>query len=145
MFGSVLRSLLTFALCSATGASALAAQSSPLPARHIIVAVDNTSGSVGRFFDLSVGSDYPGTLMRDDIQEQLKVAVDELGLRYLRCYAIFHDVLGTVRAENGETFYNWPGIDEIYEDMLARHIKPFVELGFTPNQLATSRNSIFYW
>ena len=29
--------------------------------------------------------------------------------------------------------------------MLARHIKPFVELGFTPKALATSQNSIFYW
>jgi xylan 1,4-beta-xylosidase len=31
------------------------------------------------------------------------------------------------------------------DDLLARHIKPFVELGFTPNTLATSQNSIFYW
>jgi len=142
-FGSVLRSLLILILCSA-GASVLGAQSSPLPARHIVVAIDNTSGPVDRFFDLSVGSDYPGTLMRDDSQAQLKVAVDELGFRYIRFHAIFHDVLGTVRAENGKTEYNWSGIDRLYDDLLARHIKPFVELGFTPNHLATSQNSIFY-
>jgi len=29
--------------------------------------------------------------------------------------------------------------------LLARHIRPFVELGFTPKALATSENSIFYW
>ena len=143
-FGSVLRSLLILILCSA-GASVLGAQSSPPPARHIVVAIDNTSGPVDRFFDLSVGSDYPGTLMRDDSQAQLKVAVDELGFRYIRFHAIFHDVLGTVRAENGKTEYNWSGIDRLYDDLLARHIKPFVELGFTPNHLATSQNSIFYW
>ena len=100
---------------------------------------------VDHFYDLSVGSDYPGTLIRPDSQAQLKLVVDELGFRYLRFHGIFHDVLGTVRVENGKTTYNWAKIDELYDDLLARHIKPFVELGFTPQALATSGNSIFYW
>jgi xylan 1,4-beta-xylosidase len=105
-----------------------------------------TAGApVDRFFDLSVGSDYPGTLIRPDSQAQLKLVTDELGFRYLRFHAIFHDVLGTVKIENGKTVYNWTKIDELYDDLLARHIKPFVELGFTPLALATSKNSIFYW
>ncbi len=107
--------------------------------------LDNTTGPVDRFFDLSVGSDFPGTLIRDDSQAQLKLAVDELGFRYIRFHAIFHDVLGTVRTENGKAVYSWSGIDRLYDDLLARHIKPFVELGFTPQALATSKNSIFYW
>lgn len=121
---------------------ALAQQTAP---RIIVADVTHTSGPVDRFFDLSVGSDYPGTLIRDDSQAQLKVAVDELGFRYIRFHAIFHDVLKTVRVENGKTVYDWSGIDRLYDDLLARHIKPFVELGFTPEALATSKNSIFYW
>jgi len=54
-------------------------------------------------------------------------------------------VLGTVKVENGKTVYDWTKIDQLYDDLLARHIKPFVELGFTPEALATSQNSIFYW
>jgi xylan 1,4-beta-xylosidase len=145
MLGSVLRRLSTWVLCTSAVASVLAAQSSPLPARHMVVDIDNTSGPIDRFYDLSVGSDYPGTLIRDDSQAQLKTAVDELGFRYIRFHAIFHDVLGTVRVENGQTVYNWSKIDHLYDDLLARHIKPFVELGFTPEALATSQNSIFYW
>ena len=113
--------------------------------RRMDVNLDHTSGPVDRFFDFSVGSDYPGTLIRPDSQAQLKTAVDELGFRYIRFHAIFHDALGTVRVENGKTVYNWTGIDRLYDDLLARHIKPFVELGFTPKALATSQNSIFYW
>jgi xylan 1,4-beta-xylosidase len=94
---------------------------------------------------LSVGSDFPGTLIRDDSQAQLKLAVDELGFRYIRFHAIFHDVLGTVRIEDGKTVYNWSKIDQLYDDLLARHIRPFVELGFTPKALATSQSTIFYW
>ena len=107
--------------------------------------IKESTGPIDRFFDLSVGSDYPGTLIRDDSQAQLKLAVDELGFRYIRFHAIFHDVLGTVRIEDGKTVYNWTKIDQLYDDLLARHIRPFVELGFTPQALATSQNSIFYW
>ena len=121
---------------------ALSQQAAP---RVIQVDVNRASGPVDRFFDLSVGSDYPGTLIRDDSQAQLKLTVDELGFRYIRFHAIFHDVLKTVRVENGKTVYDWSGIDRLYDDLLARHIKPFVELGFTPEALATSKNSIFYW
>jgi hypothetical protein len=35
------------------------------------------AGPVDPFFDLSVGSDYPGTLIRDDSRAQLKFTVDE--------------------------------------------------------------------
>jgi xylan 1,4-beta-xylosidase len=54
-------------------------------------------------------------------------------------------VLETVRIEDGKTVYNWIKIDQLHDDLLARHIRPFVELGFTPKALATSQNSIFYW
>jgi xylan 1,4-beta-xylosidase len=137
--GFILGSLIALLLLST------AAQSQQAPTRRIAVDIDNSAGSVDRFFDLSVGSDYPGTLIRDNSQKQLKVVVDELGFRYVRFHAIFHDVLGTVQVENGKTVYNWTKIDKLYDDLLASHIKPFVELGFTPKALATSRNSIFYW
>jgi xylan 1,4-beta-xylosidase len=113
--------------------------------RSIVADINATAGPVDRFFDLSVGSDYPGTLIRDDSQAQLKLTEDELGFRYIRFHAIFHDVLETVGVENGKNVYNWTKIDQLYDDLLARHIKPFVELGFTPKALATSSNSIFYW
>jgi xylan 1,4-beta-xylosidase len=113
--------------------------------RHIEIDATQASKPLDRFFDFCVGSDFPGTLIRDDSQAQLKTAVDELGFRYIRFHAIFHDVLGTVRMENGKIVYDWTKLDQLYDDLLARHIKPFVELGFTPNAIKTSDNSIFYW
>ena len=147
MFSSLLRrfSILATGFLVASFVLSPAAQSQQAPSRTIVVNLDQPTGPVDRFFDLSVGSDYPGTLIRDDSQAQLKTTVDELGFRYVRFHAIFHDVLGTVRIEDGKTVYNWSKIDQLYDDLLARHIRPFVELGFTPKALATSENSIFYW
>jgi xylan 1,4-beta-xylosidase len=121
------------------------ASAQPQAPRVVTADIHHTAGPVNRFFDLSVGSDFPGTLIRDDSQQQLQLAVDELGFRYIRFHAIFHDVLGTVRVQNGQTVYDWTKIDQLYDDLLAKNIKPFVELSFTPEALATSQNSIFYW
>lgn len=123
----------------------LVAQATDAPARPVVLDVAQARQPLDRFFDLSVGSDYPGTLITDANQAQLKTATDELGFRYIRFHGIFHDVLKTVRVENGQTVYDWTRIDQLYDDLLARHIKPFVELGFTPDALKTSDNSIFYW
>jgi len=120
-------------------AVSLAAYSQQPASRSIVADMKHTSGPVDRFFDLSVGSDYPGTLIRDDSQAQLKLVVDELGFRYLRFHDIFHDVLGTVRIENGKTVYNWSKIDQLYDDLQARHIKPFVELGLPRDPQAADR------
>ncbi len=131
--------------CCLKAFSATAAQQPKSNPRHIEVDVAQARKPFDRFFDLSVGSDFPGTLLRDDSQAQLKTAVDELGFRYIRFHAIFHDVLGTVRVDNGKTVYDWTKIDLLYDDLLERHIKPFVELGFTPKAMKTSDNKIFYW
>jgi xylan 1,4-beta-xylosidase len=65
--------------------------------------VRKAPGPVDRFFDLSVCSDHPGTLIRDDSQNQLQMVTEELGFRYVRFHAIFRDVLGVVHIENGTT------------------------------------------
>lgn len=114
-------------------------------ARVIDLDLRRAAGPVDRFFDLSIGSDYPGTLIREDSQAQLKTTVDELGFRYIRFHAIFHDVLGTVKVQDGKIVYDWTKIDQLYDALLAKGIKPFIELGFTPEAMKMSDQTIFYW
>ena len=117
----------------------------PVEARTIEVDIAKAGKPLDRSFNFSVGSDFPGTLLRPDSLGQLKTAVDELGFRYLRFHAIFHDALGTVKIVNGQADYDWTKIDQLYDAMLRMGIKPFVELGFTPQAMATSPQTIFYW
>jgi len=127
---------LAFVAAPAAGAS--------LP-REVVLDLARAEQPVDRFFDLSVGSDYPGTLIRADSQAQLKTTADELGFRYIRFHAIFHDVLGTVRVVDGRTVYDWSKIDQLYDALLAKGVRPFVELGFTPQAMSTSPQTIFWW
>jgi xylan 1,4-beta-xylosidase len=113
--------------------------------RRIPIDVKAPTVARDRFADLSVGSDFPGTLIRDDSLAQLKTAQQELGFRYIRFHGIFHDVLGTYKVVGGKPVYDWTKIDYLYDKLLGMGIKPFVELGFTPEAMKTSDNSIFYW
>lgn len=113
--------------------------------RQITVDLERAGAPIDRSFNLSVGADYAGTLIRADSLAQLKTAVDELGFRYVRFHAIFHDDLGTVKVVDGQTVYDWTRLDQLLDALLARRIRPFVELGFTPTAMATSKQTLFYW
>lgn len=113
--------------------------------RRIDIDLARAGEPLDRSFNFSVGADYPGTLIRPDSLAQLRTARDELGFRYIRFHAIFHDVLGTVRVVDGKTVHDWTRIDQLYDALLGMGIKPFVELGFTPEAMATSKQTIFYW
>ena len=117
----------------------------PDNSRQIKIDINGPVTIHDHFVDFSIGSDYPGTLIRADSLEQLKISKDELGFRYIRFHAIFHDVLGTYKEINGKPSYDWTKIDYLYDRLLNIGIKPFVELGFTPEAMRSSDQSIFYW
>lgn len=138
---TVLRAALALAFTTPFALPAMAAD----VARQIVIDANAPTVARDHAADLSVGSDYPGTLIRDDSLAQLKIAKDELGFRYIRFHGIFHDVLGTFKVVDGKPVYDWTKIDYLYDKLLGMGIKPFVELGFTPEAMKTSDNSIFYW
>ena len=146
---TILSLTLTFAASTPLFASAQNADgrtaATEAPPREITIDLARAQRPLDRFFDLSIGSDFPGTLIRADSQAHLKLAVDELGFCYIRFHDIFHDVLGTVRVVDGRMVYDWTKIDQLYDDLLSKDIRPFIELGFTPSALATSGQTIFYW
>jgi xylan 1,4-beta-xylosidase len=133
---------LVFASPFVCASSALAADGA---VRQIAIDMGAPTTPRDRFAELSIGSDYPGTLIRDDSLAQLKIAKDELGFRTIRFHAIFHDVLGTYKVVDGKPVYDWTKIDYLYDKLLGMGIKPFVELGFTPEAMKTSNQTIFYW
>ncbi|RZJ95683.1 MAG: beta-xylosidase, partial [Brevundimonas sp.] len=134
-------------LVGAAAAIALAAQPALAQPAPRVVTADLGAPTIprDRMADFSIGSDYPGTLIRDDSLAQLQTTQDELGFRYIRFHAIFHDALGTYREVDGKPVYDWTRIDYLYDRLKGMGLKPFVELGFTPEAMKSSDASIFYW
>jgi len=98
-----------------------------------------------RMAQLSIGSDFPGTLIRDDSMAQLGIVQKELRFRYIRFHNIFADQLGTYREVDGRPVYDWRRIDDLYDRLLSMGLKPFVELGFTPDAMKQSNQTLFHW
>ncbi|KQR12630.1 beta-xylosidase [Xanthomonas sp. Leaf148] len=134
--------LLAMTLACSTALPAPAHAAAP---RDIAVDLSTAGKPVDRFATLSVGSDFPGTLIRADTQAHLVPAVQELGFRYIRFHDVFHDALGTVKEVDGKLVYDWTKLDQLYDALLAKRIRPFVELGFTPGAMKTSEQTLFYW
>ncbi|MGA9658311.1 MAG: beta-xylosidase [Asticcacaulis sp.] len=139
------RRTLTTLLASGLALTASGVLAKTSGVRPIALDLSKATQPIDRFFDLSVGADFPGTTIRDENLAQLKTAVDEMGFRYLRFHDIFHDDLGTVKLVDDKIVYDWTRIDYLYDRMLKMGIRPFVELGFTPNALKSSDATIFYW
>jgi hypothetical protein len=112
-------------------------------ARTIVADTAKASGEFNRFYNLSVGSDYAPNLSRKENLEHLALVVKELGFRSVRMHAIFHDNMEVFKLVDGKPVYDWTKIDALYDNLLRIGIKPFVELGFTPKDMATSDNKIF--
>lgn len=63
-----------------------------------------------------------------------------LGIQTVRFHAIFLDALGVYR---GPGDYNFDNVDRVYDSILAVGVKPFVELSFTPKDLAACESKGF--
>ena len=142
---TVLACSVAFPACTTLPAAGPTERDTKRPERTIQIDLASPVTPRDHFTDLSVGSDYPGTLIRDDSLAHLRLVREELGFRYVRFHAIFHDVLGTYREVDGKPVYDWSKIDYLYDELLEMGVRPFVELGFTPDAMKTSEQTIFHW
>ena len=78
-------------------------------------------------------------------QGHLKTVVKECGFRYLRFHGLFHDDMFVYREVEGRIVYNFQYVDELFDKMLEIGIRPFVEFGFCPGDLASEKETIFWW
>jgi xylan 1,4-beta-xylosidase len=92
-----------------------------------------------------VGAGRANEGLRADWQRQLETVVRECGFKYLRFHGLFHDDMFVYREENGEAVYNFQYVDGLFDRMLEIGIRPFVELGFCPGELASELGTVFWW
>jgi len=113
-------------------------------ARQISADLRQTNGPLDTMFKFCVGAGRANEGLRADWQRQLTYAHRECGFQYIRMHGLFTDDMGVYR-DYGKPEYNWQYIDELYDFLHGIGMKPFVELGFMPNGLASGSKTIFWW
>ncbi len=140
---TILRSLVVLAVI--TGSS-LSAHSAPPAERVVSADLRARKGPLNAMFKACVGAGRANEGLRADWQRQLTHVQKECGFTYVRMHGLLTDDMGVYREDkNGRPEYNWQYIDELYDFLQRIHMKPFVELGFCPNALASGDKTIFWW
>lgn len=68
-----------------------------------------------------------------EFEQALRRMHDEIGVRTVRAHAIFHDDTHVISASG----YDFSVVDTIYDRLLSIGLRPVVELGFMPRELAS--------
>ena len=106
------------------------------------------AGSVSNlphFWEHTVGSSRAALALRADWQAQMRRAHDELGFGHVRFHGLLDDDMSTLIAEGDTLFYSFFNADQIFDFLLSIGMKPFVELSFMPEALASGDKTVFHY
>lgn len=114
--------------------------------RIISLDIKKQKGPLNTMFKECVGAGRANEGLRADWQQQLAIAKQECGFKYIRMHGLLSDDMAVYREDrNGKPEYNFQYIDALFDYLLEIDIKPFVELGFMPSALASGSQTIFWW
>jgi xylan 1,4-beta-xylosidase len=117
------------------------------PAPRVIEAdLMKARGPMSRMYNFCVGAGRANEGLRADWQRQLRRVHAECGFRYIRFHGLFCDDMGVYfEDKQGRPIYNWQYVDELFDFLLSIGMKPFVELSFMPDALASGKDTIFWY
>jgi xylan 1,4-beta-xylosidase len=114
--------------------------------RSITVDANAVQGPLDTSFKECIGAGRANEGLRADWQDQLREAQRDCGFKYIRMHGLLTDDMGVYHEDaHGHPIYNWQYIDQLYDFLLSIHVKPFVELSFMPQDLASGNKTIFWW
>lgn len=100
--------------------------------------------------DFCIGTGRMGLALQKEYQEQLKLVQEEIGFQHIRGHGLFCDDMAiyhryTDEAGNSHAEYNFTYLDLVMDSYRELGLKPFLELGFMPEQMASGTQTVFYW
>lgn len=114
--------------------------------REIKVNLNEIAGNLNTMYKECVGAGRANEGLRADWQQQLAYVKKECDFKYIRMHGLLTDDMAVYKEDkNGRPEYNYMYIDALFDYLLSIDVKPFVELGFMPSQLASGPKTIFWW
>ena len=122
---------------------------SPQPERVVIDAQASTT-PFPHFWEQTFGSGRAILSLRQSYRDDLRTVKQATGFQSVRFHGIFMDEVGLYdpdrriqnpglasQAARDASVYNFSYIDQIYDGLLAEHVRPYVELSFMPKKMAS--------
>lgn len=107
--------------------------------------VSDQAAPFPHFWEHTVGSARAVIALRADWQEQLRRCHEELGFRHVRFHGLLCDDMGTLVLHQNRYLYSFFNTDRIWDFLLSIEMKPFIELSFMPQALASGTTTVFHY
>ena len=145
--------------------ASIAIPSSPItaqvqPMEHLLIDAKAPTTPFPHFWEQTFGSGRAILSLRESYRDDLRTVKQATNFESIRFHGIFMDEVGlydpdrkvqnpglAAQAANDASVYNFSYVDQIYDGLLANHVRPFVEMSFMPRKLAADPNqtqSFFY-
>ena len=108
--------------------------------------------SYNKNFKKCIGTGKMSLALRRDYMDNLKIIQDEIGFEYIRGHGLFNDDMGVYREviqvgatpKNilSEPIYNFKNILKVFDHFKSVGIRPFVEFGFMPKDMAAGDTTV---
>ncbi len=97
-----------------------------------------------------IGTGRMGLALQEEYQKQMNLVQELCHFKHIRGHGLFCDDMAiyqpyTDAAGNACISYNFTYLDRVMDSYLSAGLRPFLELGFMPEKLASGNQTIFYW
>jgi xylan 1,4-beta-xylosidase len=113
--------------------------------QNIAVDLNAPSHPFPHFWERMFGSGRAILSLRESYRRDLRQVKEATDFQYIRFHAILNDEVGVYDEVDGNSFYNFSYIDQIYDGLLNNGVRPFVELSFMPKKLASKEVYQAFW
>jgi xylan 1,4-beta-xylosidase len=129
-----------FFACLAFSNTAIA--QGPVPI-SVTIDADAATTPLPHFWEEMFGSGRAVLALRKDYLDDVHTVKQATGFTYIRAHGILDDDIGLLYLdEHGKPQFNFSYVDQVYDGLLTNGVKPFVELSFMPQHLASDPNAI---
>jgi xylan 1,4-beta-xylosidase len=107
--------------------------------------LSNAASALTHSWEHTVGSGHAPLALRADWQAQLRRCHQELGFEHVRFHALLSDQMGTLICQSDKLLYSFFNADRVMDFLLSIGMRPFVELSFMPETLASGSETVFHY
>lgn len=135
------------AACLCLGAPCLPVRALAQEREQVAIDAKGEATPFPHFWEQMFGSGRAILTLRESYRNDVTAVKAATGFRYIRFHAIFHDETGAyTEDQDGKPVYNWATMDEVYDGLLKRGVRPMVELSFMPRRLAFNPDALHaFW
>lgn len=111
----------------------------------ILASASVSLGNLHKSYNILTGTGRAHDFLKAGFQRQFQEIFSHFSFSYVRFFGIFNREMDVIRIVNGVPCYNFFYIDEVLDFLLENHCRPYLVLGFMPEDLRSSDETLYFY